>query len=247
ARYGVREAELLIWNPWLERDGAARPLRARMQLTIWAPSTAVGPGDPTRGPAIPEFSAPSSTPVARSSGRPHKGRLLDGAALPVNESLYTIRFERLAYGTALAVLGIQRALASFRHETAFPGPIYIGAMSRKSGRRLNPHKSHQSGRDVDVRLPAMPYAKHTQKLQEWEVDWHATWALIRAFAETGDVQQIFLEMKFWRRLRRAAVEMGSADAEIDAIMGKYVRHSRGHVAHIHVRFVCSEAAERCRD
>ena len=143
--------------------------------------------------------------------------------------------------------GIQRALASFRHETAFPGPIYIGAMSRKSGRRLNPHKSHQSGRDVDVRLPAMPYAKHTQKLQEWEVDWHATWALIRAFAETGDVQQIFLEMKFWRRLRRAAVEMGSADAEIDAIMGKYVRHSRGHVAHIHVRFVCSEAAERCRD
>ena len=246
-RYGVRADELLIWNPWLVQGDKPRRLRAKMQLTIWAPSSVAGPGGATRGPAIPEFSVPPDQPVATSRGRPHKGRLIDGAALPVNESLYTIRFERLAFGTTLAVLNIQRALASFRYETAYPGTIYIGAMSRKTGRRLRPHKSHQSGRDVDVRLPAMPYATRTQKLREWEVDWHATWALIRAFAETGEVQQIFLEMKFWRRLRKAAVEMGTPDAEIASIMRTYVRHSRGHVAHIHVRFVCSEAAEYCRD
>ena len=239
ARFGVTPDELRAWNPRLARR---KKLPRGAVLTLWLESRvhALPPADPSS--ALPDVPPAGQ---ARSVGRPHRGRLADGIRLP-DSDLYTIRFDRLAYGTTLAVRDIQRAIMGFRQETGFDGDISIGAMSRRTGRRLRPHRSHQSGRDADIRLPAMRDADGEPRLAPHEIDWYATWALMDAFVRTGEVQVIFIERKFFRRLKAAGLRLGATDERIATVFG-FLRHSEGHVAHMHVRFVCSPAAPDCRD
>jgi murein endopeptidase len=164
--------------------------------------------------------------------------------LPPSEH-YTIRFPEMAYGTTITIRGIRRALAGFRRDTGFSREITIGAISLAKGRKLPPHKSHQSGRDVDVRLPAMPHALETGPMRSDQVDWYATWALLEAFVRTGDVQVMFLEKRTHKHVRRAAMRLGASDEYIEQVFS-FVTHQSGHGSHIHVRFRCSEQASSCR-
>ncbi len=237
ARFGVAETDLRRWNPKAARR---KRLRKGNTLVLWMPSGAVHYPLPDDADGFPEVPKPEH---GESVGRPSRGRLIEGARLP--KGPYTIRFDWQAFGSALTVWNVARVLRAFRSETGFDGELFVGAMSRRSGRRLPPHRSHQSGRDVDVRLPAMPHADG-YKLQSHEVDWHATWALVDAFVRTGHVQVIFLERKLRRRLQRAGLALGADDDRLARVMGK-VRHSPGHTAHIHVRFECAAAEAECKD
>ena len=236
-RFGVTVDQLRRWNP---KAAGRRRLRPNTPLLLWLPSGASRYPLPADASGFPEVAVPEH---GESVGRPSRGRLRDGAPLP--EGPYTIRFDWQAFGSASTVWNVARVLRAFRAETGFEGELFVGAMSRRSGRRLRPHRSHQSGRDVDVRLPAMPHAQGYE-LQADEVDWHAAWALVDAFVRTGDVQVIFLERKLRRRLERAGLALGADDARIAEVMAK-VRHSPGHTAHVHVRFQCAASEAECRD
>ncbi|MCR9162957.1 MAG: penicillin-insensitive murein endopeptidase [Nannocystaceae bacterium] len=236
-RHGVAEQRLRRWNP---KQAQRRRLRTGSTLVLWLPSGAHRYPLPADTSGFPDVAKPEH---GESVGRPHRGRLIDGAPLP--QGPYTIRFDWQAFGSALTVWHVARVLRAFRAETGFDGELFVGAMSRRSGRRLSPHRSHQSGRDVDIRLPAMPHATG-YKLQADEVDWHAAWALVDAFVRTGDVKVVFLERKLRRRLRRAGLALGAGDDRVAAVMAK-VRHSPGHTAHIHVRFECAANETACRD
>lgn len=237
ARHGVSAQQIRMWNP---RAGKRKRPRSGTQLVLWIPSGAEHYPLPADTSAFPEVPRPQT---GKSVGRPHRGRIEDAAKLPPGP--YVIRFGWQSFGSALTVWNLQRVIAGFRAETGFRPDIFVGAMSRRSGRRLQPHRSHQSGRDVDVRLPAMPFAEGF-KLAADEVDWHAAWALTDAFVRTGDVQVIFLERKLRRRLERAGMALGADDARIANVM-RTVRHSPGHTAHIHVRFRCDDDETRCTD
>jgi hypothetical protein len=240
-RYGRDSKQLRRWNPRLSRRRLAPGDRVVLWLDAGVPNPALG----LRGPPVETVDVPGG---GLSVGRPHRGRLENGVKLPESE-LYTIRLPYQSYGTTLAVRNLQKAIATFRYRTAFAGEIVIGAMSRRTGRRLRPHKSHQSGRDVDIRLPAMPHAQGKARLRSDDVDWHAAWALIEALVDTNAVRRIYLEASRQRRLRRAAKGMGASAERIAAVIGStgIVRHSPGHTGHIHVRFRCSQEAPRCRD
>ena len=236
-RYGVSEAELRQWNP---RAARRRRLRPGSTVVLWLFSGATHYPLPDDDAEFPTVARPDH---GVSVGRPHRGRLLEGAHLPPGP--YVIRFDWQAFGSSLTVWNVARVLRAFRAETGFERELFVGALSRRTGRRLPPHRSHQSGRDVDVRLPAMPHATGF-KLQADEVDWHATWALVDAFVRTDDVQVIFLERKLRARLQRAGMVMGASDSRLATVMAK-VRHSPGHTAHVHVRFRCDPAEPECRD
>ena len=236
-RFGVSAEQLRRWNPKAARR---RRLRPKTPLVLWVASGASHYPLPADASGFPNVPKPEH---GESVGRPNRGRLRDGAPLP--EGPYTIRFGWQAFGSASTVWNVARVLRAFRAETGFEGELFVGAMSRRGGRRLRPHRSHQSGRDVAVRLPAMPHAQG-YKLQADEVDWHAAWALVDAFVRTGDVQVIFLERKLRRRLERAGLALGADDARVAQVMKK-VRHSPGHTAHVHVRFQCAPSEAECRD
>jgi murein endopeptidase len=235
-RYDLSAADLERWNRRLAKR--KRPPTGAT-LVLWLPSGVKEYPLVDASRPLPEVSTP---PGGESVGKPHRGRLRHGVPLPESEH-YIVRIAYQSFGTSLAVRDIQRALAGFRMETGFESKITIGALSRKVGRRLRPHRSHQSGRDVDVRLPQLPFVEG-YKLESHEIDWYATFALIDAFVRTGDVAVIFLERKFFRRLRRVGRKLGASDERIEHVLS-HVRHEKGHTGHIHVRFRCAPTSLEC--
>ena len=129
-------------------------------------------------------------------------------------------------------------------------------MSRPRGGQVGHHHSHQSGRDLDIRLPLRESVPASLAPTARRVDWAATWALIQAFARTGAVQVIFLDYATQKRVHKAAKAAGASDEELAALLQwplgsvsnqALVRNEPGHDQHMHVRFVCGPAEPECVD
>ncbi|MCA9692829.1 MAG: penicillin-insensitive murein endopeptidase [Nannocystaceae bacterium] len=189
-----------------------------------------------------------------SVGRPNYGMIKRGVQLP-DSPLYTRRDPNVLWASSHTVRQIEKAFSQLRSENGYRGDVMIGSISRPRGRRFPPHRSHQSGRDIDIRLPTLPGVPEGSYPHADIVDWSATWELIEAFIDTGEVSMIFLDYKLQRRLYQAARWEGKTEAELDPIIhwperkqkwAHIVQHSRGHVGHIHVRLLCGAHEARCR-
>ncbi len=223
-----------------------------LELTIW-----IDPGRPQtvnlkHGPSPPPL--PEGLDGAYSRGKPARGRLTDGVQLPESD-LYDRGHERWLWGSSHTLRNLITALGEFRYASGYEGSIVIGSISRRRGRRFPPHRSHQSGRDVDIRLPLLPGLPTTVAPNADEIDWSAAWELVRALVETQEVEVIFLEGPLQRRLYQAALWEGVIAEDLKPIIAwpnrhgnekALVRHSRGHDGHIHVRFRCGPEEPRCR-
>lgn len=242
---GIDSRKLRAYNWKLER------LRPGSELVIWndpgQPRT-LGRTDlePVLAPAIPD--------QATSSGRPQVGRIRKSVRLP-ESPLYVRARPNWSWGSSHTLQQLVDAIARFRAQAGYAGSIVIGSISRKGGGAFPPHNSHQSGRDVDVRLPVRPGVSTEGSVRADEVDWEATWGLIEALVDTGQVQVIFLERKMQRRLYEAARRSGESHDRLATVIryaddGRWshaiVRHADGHDGHIHVRFRCGPAERRCK-
>src|SRR5690606_32055386 len=84
-----------------------------------------------------------------SVGRPNSGRLMNGVRLPEDER-WVVVDPHHAYGTRETVDFLRAAVASVHRQYPATPRLHIGHISAKKGGWLSPHRSHQSGRDVDV-------------------------------------------------------------------------------------------------
>jgi hypothetical protein len=238
-----RERLEKYWNP---HEVSLQPGH---QLTVW-----VEPGtveeEPTPGHGFPMLPVPAG---GQSVGRPEAGRLLHGVRIPENPVLYTVRNPDHSYGSSHAIDVLQRSIATFRARTGFDREITLWDMSLERGGHYGPHRSHRSGRDVDIGLLVRTGITPGSGKQG-TVDWEATWHLIRAFIETGEVRYVFLSRTRQASLYKAAISCGATPEELEPII-QYprtekvgiVRHSPGHNGHIHVRFVCGLDEPGCID
>lgn len=223
------------------REHASEPLRAGLSLIVLRDAAKTG-WDPY---ANRHGDAPPSLDIefgGLSDGRPNGGKLVNGVQLP-DTDLYDLWKPEQCYGSTHAVQTVVAAIGSFREDTGWEGRLTIGSMSREGGGHFPPHKSHRSGRDVDIRLPRLD-GSGTHPRHD-EVDWHATWALISSFIATDETQVIFLSRRLHPLLRRAGQDMGATPAEL-AVIGSVVVHSKGHHAHMHVRLRCGLDETDCR-
>lgn len=242
----VEIPDLRAWN-WQRRS-----IKAGAPLMVWVDPAVVWSYRPDGGPEVPE-----SFDVADggfSVGRPHRGRLVGAVQLP-ESPLYTRGVSRVLWGSSYTVRNLMEAFANFRHDTGFEHEIIVGSISKRNGRRLPPHKSHQSGRDVDIRLPLLPHVPQTKSPNADEIDWYATWGLIKALGETEAVTVVFLEADLHRRVYEAARSMGESRETLEDYLifpqwrpkaAPLVRHSDGHDEHIHVRFRCGDDEPKCK-
>jgi murein endopeptidase/LysM repeat protein len=257
--HGVDVDALRIrWNPKVPRK-----FKAGQDVIIWLdPLTqpgAAGLGNLTTAGTVKTV-AGKSLPVvaiakgAVSVGRPNKGKLINSIQLPDNDKLYSIRRPEECFGSSHTLANLQSAIAEFRRVTGYDRELIIGAISKKGGGRISPHSSHQSGRDVDIRMPAKKGVKSKDMDDSSDIDWNATWGLISALVATGEVQYIFLSHSRQKHLYEAAKKAGVKKDELARIIqypnksktnNGIVRHAKGHDVHIHVRFSCASNETKC--
>ena len=235
-RYDVAADRLRLYNPEL-----GDTLEPGKLVTVYITVAPVPTG--TRGESV---------------GATNDGSLRDGEQLPASD-LYTRNVPMLAWGSSFTVHHLAAALADFRTSSGYTGPLVVGDMSKHGGGPLPPHKSHRSGRDVDIFLPVVPGVDLRQTgdaLREpelHEVDWVAAARLVLALADTGAVQWIFLDQDKHQALHRGGTLAGLDKKSLarlvqwprKTIHNAVVRHSAGHGIEIHVRFKCGPDEPDC--
>ena len=232
ARHRVRVRDLLSWNPGLRRDR----LREGTSLLIWS--------------EIP----PS---ISESVGAPNRGRLRDAEQLPAHPA-YVIRDAARAWGTLETVLWIQDAFDAVRAEFPDAPRVRIHDISRRRGGFLVGHRSHQSGRDVDISLyhrGCGPEGCPFRRLNEETLDARRQWGLLRQWLEAERVDAIFLDYSLQKPLFEEARRQGATGAQLHRWFqyphGRMyplglIRHFPKHRDHAHVRFKCPDTDENCR-
>jgi len=228
-----------------------KKLRVGDEIVLWTDPGAPRTVHASKPAAQPPTLAPM--PGGRSKGRPQIGRIVHAVELPESRC-YTRGKPEWMFGSSHTIVELQRAVAKLRHETGYRGEILIGAISLARGGKFPPHQSHQSGRDVDIRLPLLPGIGRRRAPHPDEVDWVATWALVDALFSGGHVQVVFLDAKLQRRLYEAARWQGVPHERLVELLqaldpnrlGTVIRHAGGHDGHLHVRFSCGPDEPDCR-
>jgi murein endopeptidase len=175
--------------------------------------------------------------------------------LPENPPLYTIRNPDHSWGSSNSVEQLQVGMAIFREQTGFKRQIMICDMSLRTGGRFRPHRSHTSGRDVDIRLPLRAgVPEETLPENPAVVDWDMAWSLIKALVATGEVHYLVLARSRLVHLYKAAQRAGESEEDLTVLMqypghgrNTMIRHSAGHTKHMHVRWNCAPEEEQCTD
>ncbi len=230
-RYKVSREALQAWNPGLDLDA----LEPGQEVVTWR-----------RDPDV----------LSRSVGAAMRGRLLDGEPLPPGPG-YAILYAHRAFGTYYTVSELQRVLGGYAQAFPEAEPLMVGDVSYRTGRRILPHLSHTSGRDVDITYPRhspTPSLTRFHRIRRHDVDMHRTLWLLRALIEGGSVAVIFIDRPIQRGLYTLAKEQGAPQEWLDAVFqyprwgggDALVRDSPGHDDHFHVRFICQPTDLRCQ-
>ncbi len=187
-----------------------------------------------------------------SIGRPDSGRLMNGVQLP-DDQRWVVVDQQHAYGTRETVEFLRAAVKAVNRRYPESPRVHIGHISGPKGGRLSPHRSHQSGRDVDVGFYYVDGEQWYRRGTKDNLDLARTWALIKAFVTETDVRFILVDHRIQALLRAHAVESGEDPAWVrdlfDGTKGKsrpLIRHASGHATHMHVRFYNPIAQETAR-
>ncbi len=183
-----------------------------------------------------------------SVGSPAMGLLVAGAPMPPGEA-WELSDPHAAYGTDETIAALRHA-AEVVH-AAFPKahPIVIGHISARTGGPLSPHKSHQSGRDVDIgfyHTGAPPHGLKAATAHNVEVA--PTWLFLKTILHTAAVEYVFVDARVQRLLLEHAVATGEDAAFLDEVFLSRnknprapIRHLHGHHNHFHIRFYSPNA------
>lgn len=236
-------------------DTSVEDLRSRNQLS----GNIIKPGQELR---IAVGKDGQGRPIpGQSIGSAANGRLEHGMQLPRGKGYYRRRPHR-AWGANHTIYHIRRAISTVRSRHPKLHDVAIGDLSRRKGGPLGGHRSHQSGRDVDIGLyfKKVPkgYPRNFIRGTKRNVDISATWHLIEAFADTADtssgVAMMFLDYDLQKLLYEEAKANGVSKPRLRKLFqyprGKssptgIIRHEPGHGGHVHVRFKCPPSDNNC--
>lgn len=232
SRYGVAVRNVLEWNPGL------RPnlVRSGRTLTIFTEE-------------------PESLSV--SIGAPYAGRLENAIRLR-SHAAYVIRDRNKAWATQETAEWIVEAFDELRRRHPDAPKVRVHDISNRRGGRMHGHRSHQSGRDVDLSY----YQRYCGDIPcpMWQIppeqlDVDKQWTLFHHWLENDRVEAIFVDYALQRVLYEHAREQGATRRELlrwfqypngRTHPNGVIRHFPQHRDHIHVRFVCPDTDPDCR-
>lgn len=216
----------------------------------WAaePAAAPGPGlaaapDPDGDDLGREVTENLSGLGPMSLGKTNAGALLNAVQMPTGEH-WEVVVPQAAYGTQETIDQLIVAIKLVNRQFADTHRLAIGNISRELGGPLRPHRSHQSGRDVDTGYYYVPEkAEWYRPATRGTLDRARSWAFIRALVTETDVEMIFIDRAVQKLIKEHALSVGEDPEWLDTIFqygSKHpepiVRHAWGHRSHIHIRF-----------
>jgi murein endopeptidase len=215
----------------------------------------------TRSEPLVDAIAPAVTDPTASIGVPWHGKLQGGQQLPAGEG-YVVRRPQRTWGVPHAVAYVQQAIGNVRSEFPALHNVAIGDMSKLGGGKIDDHRSHQSGLDIDIGFyfKTVPDNYPTAFASaDANLDLEATWALVAAFANQASaadgVRVMFLDHHVAGRLYNFALARGVDQSTLDAMFeyphGKragvgIIRHEPHHADHVHVRYRCATDDSTCK-
>lgn len=190
-----------------------------------------------------------------SLGAPSNGSLSGGRAFPDLGPGWVRKGSR-PWGTDETVLLLAWAITEVGLNYPGTASLVIGDLSQDGGGRVPPHRSHRSGRDVDVGL----YAADNEPVRGFKrlaldgIDYDKTWFLIERLLVTNEIQYVFVDYSIQQGLFEAGLDAGWDDATLEGLFeyprgagtgSAAIRHVRGHDDHLHIRFRCPREDEDC--
>lgn len=192
--------------------------------------------------------------IGQSIGKPYRGALVGAIELP-DDLGYHRRHPKRVYATSSTVHHLRSVIGAVREAYPRLHRLSVGDLSSRHGGKLTGHRSHQSGRDVDLgfyfRNRPWIYPYKFASPSGSNLHFRATWALIEALVDTVEepdgVDYILLDYRVQRMLYVWALRQGVPRAKLDRILqyprGRraevgIVRHYPKHANHMHVRFKC---------
>jgi penicillin-insensitive murein endopeptidase len=198
-----------------------------------------------------------------SFGRPSRGYLIDGVKLPdkgdgfTTREVWSLRGNRFGTDELVTLL---KGVAKRMKKKAKDARLVVADLSNNGGgASLEFHRSHQSGRDVDIlyymrdieNLPVEPEAmipvdRRLRAVDQsgMTIDVPRTWALVKELltAEEAMVQYIFM----YQPIAESLIDYAKSKNEDPVLITRAMRackqpgDSAPHNDHMHVRVYCAE-------
>ncbi len=202
-----------------------------------------------------EVPLPVTQKDTKSVGAPHSGKLIAGERMPDGPG-WIIKQPQLAYGTSETITSLIACIASVQAKYKNTPDIVVGHLSKKGGGKFKPHKSHASGRDVDLGYYLTDLAPKQFVKVSGNLDVKRTNHLVECLVDSGKTQYIFINTYIQKALygnfkaRGFTAEFLTKVFQYPQAEGKQlgiIRHEKGHDDHMHIRFFCSEDDPACHD
>ena len=232
ARYGVMLSDLREWNPRTPLD------RIRIGRTL-----------------VVFTDEPES--VSASVGHPAAGRLERAVRLGRHRA-YVIRDRDKAWATLETSRWLVEGFDAVLAQHPRSPKVRVHDISNREGGFMSGHRSHQSGRDVDISYYQRfcgDGACPMWRMPPEQLDLERQWTLVEHWLQNDRVEAIFVDYRLQVELYRHARERGATREQLHRwfqyprgrthALG-VIRHFPQHDDHMHVRFVCPESDPDCR-
>jgi hypothetical protein len=238
-KYELSTTELVAFQKGKLKD--ANRLREGATLEVWIDGGLVEDFQP---PPPPKAKTKTKTSVGGKKRGPRPSVEVQLSA----EAGIHLKRPHLAFGTKKTIGLLEQVARKYRARTGGGPKVVVGDISRRGGGGLGGHLSHRTGHDVDVGYVlrgADASRTHFSGVNADNLDVARTWALVKAFLDTGEVVYIFMDYAWQKTLYEYARDHGVSERELDELFqyprgrGRshgIVRHWKSHRHHFHVRF-----------
>ena len=183
-----------------------------------------------------------------SVGFADEGSLINGVQMPTKPNdAWVVATPDYAWGTQEAIDAVIAAAQSLHESFPRAAPLRVSRIGLKEGGYLRPHKSHQSGRDVDL---GFFYDDNVTSVNLRDrrpiMDAALNWALLRELVTRADVQVVLVDHKISAFLHDYALSIGEDPSWLSSLFGgqhPLIQHARRHRDHFHVRFFAPRSQE----
>jgi murein endopeptidase len=176
-----------------------------------------------------------------SVGAPNAGALFNAVLMP-ESPFWRLTDQAHAFGTRETIDFVAHAISRVNEYFPDSPQLYVGDFSARNGGRLRPHKSHQSGRDVDIGYYYSSGEAWYKRATSRNLDRARTWALLETLLTETHVEYVFMDRSIQPLLKDYALAQGEDPEWLSRIFegpgnkDPIVRHRFGHATHMHVRF-----------